>query len=91
MEKIRRAYRFTGRVQGVGFRWRAEKAAERLGVTGWVRNEYDGSVRMELQGTEAQLSAVLLAIENGTYIDIEDMRVKTVPTVEDEGWFYVRD
>ena len=36
---------FKGRVQGVGFRWRAQTIANDLGLTGWVRNEYDGSVR----------------------------------------------
>ena len=40
----------TGRVQGVSFRWYAVQEAERLGVTGWVRNEPDGSVAAHLEG-----------------------------------------
>lgn len=44
-EKIIRKKVFVyGAVQGVGFRYRAEHAANMLGVTGWVRNEPDGSV-----------------------------------------------
>ena len=41
---------FTGYVQGVGFRYRLSHLAQYYGVTGWVRNEYDGSVSAELQG-----------------------------------------
>ncbi|MDY2776793.1 MAG: acylphosphatase [Collinsella sp.] len=43
--------RFVGTVQGVGFRWTNRDVAKRAGTTGWVRNESDGSVIMELQGT----------------------------------------
>ena len=53
MEKIRKRMVFQGRVQGVGFRWHARHAALALGLTGWVKNEYDGSVTMEIQGSEA--------------------------------------
>lgn len=49
-EVIRKRIRFFGSVQGVGFRYRAKHAAASVGATGWVRNEYDGSVSMEIQG-----------------------------------------
>lgn len=42
--------RFTGRVQGVGFRAMTRGIARREGVVGWVRNQEDGSVLAELQG-----------------------------------------
>ena len=44
---IRERLTFTGRVQGVGFRYRAKHTADSVGVTGWVTNEWDGSVVME--------------------------------------------
>ena len=52
----RLAIRFVGEVQGVGFRWTSQRLANNLRLTGWVRNEWDGSVSMELQGTDAQIA-----------------------------------
>ena len=88
---IRRALRFTGWVQGVGFRWRAIHAANAVGATGWVCNNFDGSVSMEIQGTEEQIDQVILAIERGTYIKIENMQAKTIPVVDGERSFVARD
>jgi len=44
------AFRVTGRVQGVGFRWSAQEEALRLGLAGWIRNEDDGGVVGLVQG-----------------------------------------
>jgi acylphosphatase len=52
-----RHYFVNGRVQGVGFRWFVRRAADELGVTGWVRNVPDGRVEAEAAGTEEQLAA----------------------------------
>ncbi|MCI7438434.1 MAG: acylphosphatase [Coriobacteriaceae bacterium] len=48
--------RFVGQVQGVGFRWTSQRVAFDLGLSGWVRNEPDGSVSMELQGPDEAVS-----------------------------------
>ena len=58
-----------------------------LGVTGWVRNEPDGSVTMEIQGTQEQIDSVIIAIEHGTYVRIEHMDVKTIPLLDNEHGF----
>ena len=68
---IRRRYVFYGSVQGVGFRWRAMQAAKLYGLTGWVRNERDGSVTMELQGEEKLLNKVILLLQNSRYIYVD--------------------
>ena len=60
---IRKKIQFYGRVQGVGFRFHAQYAAEALGLTGWVRNENDGSVRMEVQGAEELIDRMLLTFK----------------------------
>ncbi len=89
MEKtvVRKRIHFFGYVQGVGFRYRARMAAESIGATGWIRNEYDGSVTMEIQGTEPQIDQVILAVDRGTYVHIENMDVKVIPLIEDERSF----
>jgi acylphosphatase len=46
-----------GRVQGVGFRWRAAIEARNLGITGYVKNLSDGSVYIEAEGSRDQLNA----------------------------------
>ena len=51
---IRKYLKIRGFVQGVGFRYRTEHAANRVGATGWVRNDPDGEVSMEIQGIEAK-------------------------------------
>ena len=92
MEKmIRKRITFTGRVQGVGFRWRARAAAEFTGCTGWVSNEFDGSVLMELQGTEEQLARVLESLERGVYIRVEACSSFGIPVIPGERGFVTRD
>ena len=87
---IRKRIVFSGWVQGVGFRYRARHAAELLGATGWVRNEYDGSVTMEIQGTEEQIDEVIRAIGRGRYVKIENMDVRTIPVIDHEQGFWTK-
>lgn len=84
---IRKHIQFYGWVQGVGFRYRANHAAAAWGCTGWVRNEWDGSVSMEIQGTEEAIDQVILAIERGTFVKIENMRSWQIPVNDDEYFF----
>lgn len=90
MEKIRKRMVFQGRVQGVGFRWHARNAALALGLTGWVRNEYDGSVTMEIQGSEAGIDRLIQELQAGRYIDIQDICMSKIPTDPEERDFRVR-
>jgi len=48
-----------GRVQGVWFRESMRREAERLGVTGWVRNTPDGAVEAVVQGTDEAVDALI--------------------------------
>ena len=87
---IRKHIVFQGFVQGVGFRYRACRAADLYGCTGWVQNEWDGSVAMEIQGEEKQIDQVILAIERGTYVRIENIEERSIPVVERESGFHAR-
>lgn len=49
----------SGVVQGVAFRWKANEEAERVGVTGWVRNEPDGTVRARAEGPAQAVEAFI--------------------------------
>ncbi|NYJ09182.1 acylphosphatase [Rhizobium leguminosarum] len=51
--------RVSGRVQGVGFRMWAREEALRLGLTGWVRNEADGSVAALIAGSDTAISTMI--------------------------------
>jgi acylphosphatase len=57
MAMIRERVRYVGRVQGVGFRATAREVARGHMVTGWVRNEADGSVLLEVQGEASAVAA----------------------------------
>lgn len=84
---IRKRITFYGSVQGVGFRWRARHAADLYSCTGWCRNEWDGSVVMEIQGEERNIDQVIMAIESGRYVQIENMEVRSIPMNEAERGF----
>ena len=87
MHKIRVSICFYGRVQGVGFRYKLRYLAEKYSVTGWARNEYDGSVSTELQGLEEDIDKILQALYNDRYIEIDDIRKRSLPVDEEERWF----
>lgn len=59
---VRHRITFRGRVQGVGFRATAAAIASKHAVSGWVRNEPDGSVLLEVQGEASQVGAFLDAL-----------------------------
>ena len=90
-EIIRKHLIFSGFVQGVGFRWRAMRAAQAVGATGWVRNDCGGTVTMELQGTQKQIDSVIAAIERGSYIRVEGLEARRIPAEKDERGFFFAD
>lgn len=55
----------TGRVQGVGFRNYMEFKARQFHITGWVRNRTDGSVEAVIQGSDADVEAMIVRAHRG--------------------------
>lgn len=71
-----------GTVQGVFFRASAESEADRLGVTGWVRNRSDGTVEMLVEGDDAAVGQMVAWARRGperaevTGVDVEDRQAE---------------
>lgn len=87
---VRKHLFFTGRVQGVGFRYRAAWMARRLGLTGWVRNLSDGRVEMEIQGGESAIEGMLAELKGDSYIRIDQIDSSDLPLVEKERKFQTK-
>lgn len=87
---IRKHIFVDGRVQGVGFRFRTWHYAERLGLTGWVRNLADGRVEMELQGAEEAMDKLFGYLREDQYIEIEEYDEEIMPVMEKESGFGIR-
>ena len=85
-EKVRKHIFFYGRVQGVGFRYYAVQKANQLGLTGWVKNLYDGSVEMEVEGQEELINQLIIVLQNRTYIWIERIDAKKIPLQQDSSF-----
>ena len=84
---IRKHIYFSGRVQAVGFRYSALCLAKELQLTGWVKNLYDGSVEMEVEGEEPLIDELIIFLQNRTYVWIENMDAKSIPLEHDNGFY----
>jgi acylphosphatase len=69
---------FTGRVQGVGFRFVAFSAANRYRLTGWVRNCDDGNVEMVVQGSADGIDDCVRDIQQSFAGYIRETRIEPV-------------
>ena len=75
-QKIRRRFCFKG---------------QKYNATGWVQNEFDGSVTSEVQGDEISVDMILQALFNDRYIRIDDMETKALPLEKNERGFAMRN
>jgi len=75
-KKIRANAIIVGRVQGVFFRMETKQAADRAGISGWVRNKRDGNVEALFEGDEGSVKSVLEWCRKGppfAYVDRVDV------------------
>lgn len=86
---VRRRFRFSGRVQDVGFRYEASLTAGRLGLTGWARNENDGTVTVEAEGREACVDEFLRATRSVSRFCITEVRSEDLPVSGSETSFKI--
>jgi acylphosphatase len=76
---VRREVHYSGKVQGVGFRYTVRTIADRHGVTGYVVNLPDGRVKLVAEGTPEQLTEFLADISNLLEQYIRDTSIENLP------------
>lgn len=81
---------YTGRVQGVGFRASTHALAQRFPITGFVRNEPDGSVLCESQGSAADLECFHATLREHLARFITHESASAIPFVHDEPDFTIQ-
>ena len=78
-------------MQGVGFRFFAERHARQLGIEGYVRNRYDGAVEVEAEGAAPALEQFLNELRQGPRLArVQDVKVTWLPYTGELGPFGVR-
>ena len=81
-EKVRYKIIITGRVQGVGFRWKATSEALSRGIKGFVKNLPDGSVYIEAEGSLEHLNSFIEWCKKGPgFASVESVKVNASPPV----------
>ncbi|GAQ17390.1 acylphosphatase [Oceanobacillus picturae] len=82
---MRKHLTISGRVQGVGFRNSAQMKAKEMNLYGWVQNNDDGTVELEVEGKEEQLNSYIQQLDEGLnkFINVEHMEIETM---EDYGY-----
>lgn len=81
---------YSGRVQGVGFRYTAEEIANSLGVTGWVKNLHDGRVQLVAEADEEVLGELLGGIDKYFFRYMMDKDIKWVDATGEFNNFGIR-
>jgi acylphosphatase len=80
-----------GRVQGVGYRYFTEDAANHFGLTGWVANRFDGSVELEAQGEASDIEAFCARLSMGPPLSrVIEVTVNDLPVETGEKGFEIR-
>ncbi len=74
MDLERREVHFSGRVQGVGFRYTTKRLATQFAVTGFVRNLANGKVHLVAEGDSTEIDALMRAIQSEMRSNIEDIQ-----------------
>lgn len=76
---IRKEFHFEGNVQNIGFRFEIQSHAKPLGITGYAKNNDDGSVTAQLLGSLEDINRVILSLQNIDRIQIDFISEKDLP------------
>ena len=86
---IRKEFHFEGNVQNIGFRFEVQSHAKPLGITGYAKNNDDGTVTAQLQGNLEDINRVISDLQNIDRIQIDSMTEKDTPLDYYENDFYI--
>lgn len=86
----RREVYYSGRVQGVGFRYTTREIAGRFNVSGYVENLSDGRVHLIVEGEPAEIERFLAAIDQRLSRFIADNEMKSRPVTGEFADFFIR-
>ncbi len=79
-----------GRVQGVGFRYICHSIATECKVTGWIQNNYDGTVEMEIQGAPHRVDMYIEKVSKGNrFVRVRSLDIFDIPplrALEEKGF-----
>ena len=89
-QSVRYVVRFTGHVQGVGFRATTLSVANGLDVHGFVRNVMDGSVQLDVDGDEPTLKELVRRIQAAMGDRIDDTVVDSLTSMNRNDGFRIR-
>lgn len=76
---IRKEFHFEGTVQNIGFRFEVQSHSKPLGITGYAKNNEDGSVTAQLQGNLENINKVILDLQNIDRIQIDFISENDIP------------
>ena len=71
---MKKKFIFYGRVQGIGFRFRAEMLAKKFNIFGWVENNEDGSVTLVVEGLEKDIENLINNLKDYFQDNIENIK-----------------
>jgi acylphosphatase len=86
----RRVYHFTGRVQGVGFRYTTQNIALRHNVQGYVRNLRDGRVELVMEGDDGEMDEIVQTLRQRMAENVRKIESQVAPATGEFQQFCIR-
>ncbi|HEY1683218.1 MAG TPA: acylphosphatase [Tepidisphaeraceae bacterium] len=86
----RRLIHFSGRVQGVGFRYTVQNIALQFNIRGYVKNLPDGQVELVMEGAESEMNQIVCRISEKMNGFIKDTKTQSAPATGEFAHFAIR-
>ncbi len=87
---VRKKIIFSGKVQGVAFRYETYTMADELNLTGWVRNKNNGHVELEIQGREKEISLLVSHLKSLKRAHVTNVEIDEISVINGELDFEIK-